>query len=139
MNAARRRNQNEFARRLRRYFLTGLVVIFPLVVTIYALIKLFNFADGLLGKFINGYLQAHYQLAIPGLGLLLTLLLILAAGALHAQFVGGWLIQRMEMWFGRVPLVKHIYPSVKQLTKFVVSTGDDDEDNASAPFRRVGE
>ena len=120
--------------RLRRYFFTGLVVLFPLVVTVFALIKLFKFADGLLGNYINSYLGAHYNVMIPGLGLLLTVLLIFSAGALHSHFLGGWLVQQIEVGLGRLPLVKHIYPSVKQLTRFVLADG---EDEASAPFRRV--
>src|SRR5262249_43504066 len=131
---AARPNQHDLMPRFRRYFLTGLAVLFPLVVTIYALIKLFAFADGLLGRYINGYLEAHYHIIIPGLGLLLTAVLIFCVGALSSQFIGGWMVERVEMWFGRLPLVKHIYPSVKQLTKFVLA---DNDDETSAPFRRV--
>ncbi|MBI2885007.1 MAG: DUF502 domain-containing protein [Candidatus Omnitrophica bacterium] len=105
--------------RLRRYFITGLATIFPVVVTLYALWVTFRFADGLLGSVINAYLQRAYGYTIPGLGLLLTVLLVLAVGVLSSHFFGQWFFRTLEEWFSRLPVVRRIYPSVKQLTDFL--------------------
>jgi uncharacterized membrane protein len=121
--------------RLRRYFFTGLAVLFPIGVTIFAVLKLFQFADGLLGSYINSYFKNHLGYTIPGLGLLLTVLLILLAGYFSSHVVGSWVLHRVEESLERLPLIKHIYPSVKQLTKFVLSEGRDEE--KPAPFRRA--
>ncbi|MBI3319876.1 MAG: hypothetical protein HYZ89_04750, partial [Candidatus Omnitrophica bacterium] len=56
-------------KRVRRYFLAGLATLFPVVVTLYLLVVVFQFADGLLGRFINRYWQRVYGYEIPGLGL----------------------------------------------------------------------
>lgn len=107
--------------RLRRYFATGLALLFPVVVTIYVLVLLFRFADGLLGRFINTYLLRSFGYTIPGLGLILTVVLILATGVLSAHFFGRSLIPWFERWFTNLPIVRHIYPSAKQMIEFAIS------------------
>ena len=96
---------------LRRYFVAGLAALFPLAVTLYLLVSIFQFTDGLLGR----YLALH----IPGLGLLLTVLTLLLVGFLSTHFFGRVVFPTIEVWFTRLPLVKQIYPAVKQLTQFL--------------------
>lgn len=110
--------------RIRRYFLAGLATLFPVVVTLYALVIVFQFADGLLGRFINRYWLRAYGYEIPGLGLVMTAVLLLVVGFLSSQFFGQWLFRRVEGWFGRLPVVRHVYQPVKQLTKFLFEHTD---------------
>jgi len=110
--------------RLRRYFFSGLAALFPVVVTLYLLLVVFKFADGLLGRFINQYWLSTYGYEIPGLGLVMTVALILTAGAVSSHVVGHWMFRRMEEWFGRLPVVRRIYPSVKQFTQFLFPAMD---------------
>ncbi len=106
-------------RGLRRYFFAGLVVLIPLIVTWQILLTLFHVADGFLGQFLNRYLQQTYGQTIPGLGLLLTVVLVFGVGALvSSNIVGRRLIQWAERSFARLPLVRHIYPSVRQIAEF---------------------
>lgn len=118
--------------RLRRYFFAGLATLFPVVVTLYLLAVVFQFADGLLGRFINRYWKQAYGYEIPGLGLVMTVLVVLLAGILSSHFFGQWMVRRLEAWFGRLPVVRRVYPSVKQLTKFLFEPGE-----RQAAFRRV--
>ncbi|MBI4323446.1 MAG: DUF502 domain-containing protein [Candidatus Omnitrophica bacterium] len=118
--------------RLRRYFLTGLATLFPAVVTLYLLLVVFRFADGLLGRFINRYWLATYGYEIPGLGLVMTVLLILATGILSSHLFGQFLFRGMEAWFGNLPFVRRIYQPVKQLAKFLFEKSE-----REAAFRRV--
>lgn len=111
-------------RALRRYFFTGLATLFPMAVTLYVLVAIFRFADGFLGRFLG------FQ--IPGLGLVLTLLIILIAGVLSTQLLGRLVFPTVEALFSRLPLVRKIYPAVKQLTQFLFN-----EDAGQAAFRRV--
>ena len=76
------------AQSLRRYFFTGLLVTLPLFLSIYILFILFRFVDGILGRFINVYLQEHLGFYIPGLGLILFLILVTLIGFLSSYFIG---------------------------------------------------
>lgn len=118
--------------RLRRYFVAGLAILLPLVVTLYLMLVIFQFADGLLGRFINRYWLQTYGYEIPGLGLVMTVVLILLAGILSSHFFGQWVFRRFEDWFSRLPIVRNIYPAVKQLAKFLFDQG-----GGQAAFRRV--
>ena len=109
---------------LRRYFITGLAAIFPVYVTIQLLVWIFNFADRFLGKWLG------FQ--IPGLGLVMTLAVILAVGIFSIHFFGRAVFRTIEVWFSRLPLVRKIYPAVKQLAQFLFS-----EESRHAAFRRV--
>lgn len=96
---------------LRRYLVAGLATLFPATVTVYFLVAIFRFSDGLLGK----YLVVH----IPGLGLLLTLVILLGVGFLSTHFFGRVVFPTVEAWFSRFPVIRSIYPAVKQLTEFL--------------------
>lgn len=113
-----------FRQAFRRYFVTGVATLFPLAVTIWVVIVIFNFADGLLGRW--------FRSRIPGLGLVVTLLVILLVGVLSVHFFGRVLFRTVEVWFSRLPLVKNIYPAVKQLAQFLFEEG-----SRQAAFRRV--
>jgi uncharacterized membrane protein len=113
-----------FSRALRRYFLTGLATLFPIAVTLYVVVAIFNVADGLLGDLLG------FQL--PGLGLVVTLLIILATGVLSTRVLGRVIFPTIETWFTRLPFVRKIFPAVKQLTTFLFS-----ETDRHSAFRRV--
>ena len=101
---------------LRRYLVTGLATLFPATVTLYLLVAIFRFSDGLLGK--------HLAVYIPGLGLLLTLVILLLVGFLSTHFFGRVVFPTLEIWFSRLPVVRSIYPAVKQLTEFLFGAKD---------------
>ena len=109
---------------LRRYFVAGLATLFPVVVTLWLVWKIFQIADGLLGKSLG------FQ--IPGLGLVVTILTILLVGVFSIHFFGRVLFRTIEGWLGWLPFVRKIYPAVKQLTQFLFS-----EESRNAAFRRV--
>jgi uncharacterized membrane protein len=113
-----------FGQALRRYFVTGLATLFPVAMTTWLLVGIFNFADRLLGNALG------FQ--IPGLGLVVTVLAILAVGVLSIHFFGRVAFRALEVGFSRLPLVKKIYPTVKQLAQFLFS-----EEGRQTAFRRV--
>jgi len=96
---------------LRRYFLAGLATLFPATVTVWLLVAIFRFTDRLLGRYL--------PLNIPGLGLVLTVLILLLVGILSTHFFGRLVFPTIELWFAKLPLVKQIYPAAKQLTQFL--------------------
>lgn len=102
-------------RLLRRYFLAGLAALFPIAVTLWLLVQIFQFADSLLGQ--------YFGFQIPGLGLLVTILLILVVGVLSVHVFGRLVFGTLEAWLTRLPLVRKIYPTVKQLSEFLFGEG----------------
>lgn len=111
---------SKFISLLRRYFIAGLAVLFPIAVTIFLIVIIFKFSDGLLGRYINRFFITHYGYSIPGLGLLLSVILILISG-FFATFLGKKIVPAIEAWFSRLPLVRQIYPSAKQMAEFLFS------------------
>ena len=96
---------------LRRSFLAGLVVTVPLLITVVALVWTFRFVDGVARP------VAEYALGreVPGLGVLITAVFILATGAVATNVIGRRVLQRGEQWLLSVPLFKTVYAPVKQL------------------------
>lgn len=105
--------------RLKRYFISGLVVIVPIVLTVYVLVILFKFADNILGRFLNIYLKELWGFYVPGLSFLIALLAIVLVGFFATRFFGRKILARIEKWFSSLPLVRNIYPAFKQIILFI--------------------
>jgi len=102
---------HRFWRSLRRNFLTGLVVLLPVVVTIFVLWRLFTWLDLILGRYVMEYLG--YPL--PGVGVVALVLIIVGIGALASNILGRRLIGAGESIVERVPILRWIYRTTKQL------------------------
>ena len=96
---------------LRRSFLAGLVVTVPLFITVVALVWLFRFIDGVATPLSTNLIGRE----VPGLGVLITMAVILLAGALATNVLGRRILRRGEQWLLNVPLFKTVYAPVKQL------------------------
>lgn len=105
-------------KRLRTAFFTGLIVIVPIVFTYWIVLWLFNLADGLLAGFLDvlGRVFPGFRLNIPGLGAVLTLLIIVGTGALATNLLGRRLIRLGEDLLLRLPVVRSVYQTMKQIT-----------------------
>lgn len=90
-------------RKLVGYFLRGALVTAPLGLTLYLVLTVLTTLDRVL------------PIGIPGLGLLITLLLITAIGAFTSNVVGRSVLESTERFMSRVPLVKLVYNSIKDL------------------------
>jgi len=106
-----------FLGRIRRYFITGLLVILPLFLSLHILFLLFRFADGILGRFIKERIGFY----IPGLGLIFSLVTITIFGFLSTHFFGRYLYNLIDRIFRNFPLIRHIYPSIKSIFEFLFS------------------
>jgi uncharacterized membrane protein len=100
---------------LRRYFLTGIVVIAPIGVTMFVLWWIFARLDAILGRIFGAL-----WIRIPGLGLLVLLLIIIAAGWVAHQAVGRELILMGRDWLTKFPLTKTIYSAASQIVEQIV-------------------
>ncbi len=104
-------------RHLRKTFFTGLFVIIPIGITIFILKFLFNLADGILGSYIDRLLTffTGQELHIPGLGMIIGAVAIYLTGLIATNFIGRRLLKFGEAVLARIPIVKSIYTSSKQL------------------------
>lgn len=97
--------------KLRTYFFTGILVLLPLMATIYILWYVFSFMEGLLDPLLRYFLGR----SIPGLGFLLSLVIILLIGLFGRNILGKRIISFGERLLFRIPLVRTIYTTVKQI------------------------
>lgn len=104
-----------FALRLRGWFLTGLVVITPIGLTILILRAIFVRLDAILGDAFPPLLGRD----IPGLGLVALVLVILAAGVAAQSLVGWQLIRFGQRLMARIPLVSKIYVALQQILEVI--------------------
>jgi uncharacterized membrane protein len=107
-------------KRLKRYFVTGLVVLLPIVLSVFILVKVFSFCDNVLGRFLNSYFRETLGFYIPGLGLILSLSIILVTGFSASHFLGKKLFPYFESLFLKIPLLNRIYPTLRQIILFIL-------------------
>jgi len=96
---------------LRRNFITGFFVTVPLIVSVAALVWVFQRVDGVMGPIYTRLLGRE----IPGLGLITTLVGVLLVGTIATNVIGKRIVQRGEAWLLRLPIFRTIYAPVKQL------------------------
>lgn len=107
---------------VRRYFITGLVIWVPLVITLWVLDLLVGTMDQTLLLLpaewrTEGWLGIH----IPGLGVLLTLMVVFLTGVFAANIIGQRLVSFWENVLRRIPVVNSIYNGVKQVSDTLLS------------------
>ena len=97
---------------LRRRLITGFFVTVPLAVSVVTLFWLFRYVDSLAG----GLSVRLFGVDIPGLGILITLLIVLTVGTVATNVLGRRLLGQAEALLMHVPVFRTIYAPVKQLT-----------------------
>ena len=98
------------------YFLQGLLYIAPITLTIWGVVAIFEFIDGLLIGYLDQILERH----IPGLGIIVLLISITLIGLLGSSILFRPFIAYFDQVFAKAPLVKIIYTSVKDLVSAFV-------------------
>ena len=108
---------------MRKYFLTGVLIWIPLVITLWVLNLIVTTMDSTL-LLLPESLQPKSWLGfnIPGLGVVLTLVVVLLTGVFAANIIGQRLVQVGESLLARIPVVKTIYNSVKQVSDTLFSS-----------------
>ena len=107
---------------MKRYLIAGLLVWVPLGITIYVINFLVTTLDQTLLLVPPGLRpEALVGFHIPGLGVVLSFVILLVTGVIAANFFGQRLIRIWESLLGRIPVVKSIYSSVKQVSDTVLS------------------
>lgn len=102
-----------FVNRVKRYLLTGFLVVAPISITIFLLLWFVSIVDQLLAPVVYSVLGRH----IPGLGLGAAFLLLLIVGFLGSNIIGKHLLSVIEELLNHIPVFNWLYRTVKQLTE----------------------
>lgn len=121
--------------RLRNYFLTGLVVVGPVTITLYIAWYVIHAFDSWVKPYIPSIYNPDNYLpfALPGAGLLVAIIGLTMIGALAANLFGRSIVSAGEMMLDRMPIVRNVYKAVKQIFESVVSATGSEQ-----PFQKVG-
>lgn len=119
--------------RIRNYFLTGLIVTGPVAITVYLVWSIVTWVDDLVRPFIPAAYrpETYLPVKIPGTGLIIAFLALTLLGFLTANLVGRTLVEFGENLLNRMPVVRPIYKSLKQIFETLFS-------KSGSSFRRVG-
>jgi uncharacterized membrane protein len=116
---------------LRSYLLAGLVVWLPILITMGVLRFIIDLLDNTLALIPKAYQPEQlFGVHIPGFGVILSLILLVSTGVIATNFLGQRLMSWGESLLSRIPLVRSIYNSVKQVINTILSTN-------SEAFRKV--
>jgi uncharacterized membrane protein len=125
---------------LKRYLAAGLLVWIPLGVTIFIIRLVVQATDKLMLLLPSAWRpETTLGFAIPGLGVVIGLLLLLLTGVVASNFIGSRLVRLWERLMDRIPVVRSIYSSAKQVAETIFSNkGQGFKKAVLAPFPRVG-
>ncbi|CAB3670242.1 hypothetical protein LMG3431_03822 [Achromobacter pestifer] len=106
-------------RLIKKYFITGLLIWVPLVITVWVLGLLVATLEG----FVPGFLSSEslFGIDIPGFRFVLVIAVVLLTGVFAANLIGRTMVDQWENLLGRIPLVRSIYNSVKQVSDTVLA------------------
>ena len=113
---------------MSKTFLNGLIVLVPVGITLFVIIQILNFTEGVLGK--------HLPFYFPGIGLVAVVVLIYMVGWLSTHWLLKHIIQFGESLVGRIPVVKFIYNSVKQFSTAIFESNSMFQNVVLVPFHQ---
>jgi uncharacterized membrane protein len=105
---------------MKKYLITGLLIWIPLAITLWVLHLIVSAMDQTLTLLPPDFLPKYH---IPGLGAVLTFLVVLATGVLASNIIGQRLLNIWERMLGRIPVVRSVYSGVKQVSDTLFSPG----------------
>ena len=113
---------------MSKTFLNGLIVLVPVGITLFVVMQILNFTEGVLGK--------HFPFYFPGIGLIAVILLIYIAGWISTHWLLKHVIDFGEYLLGKIPVVKFIYNSVKQFSTAIFESNSMFQNVVLVPFHQ---
>ena len=101
--------------RLRNYFITGVVVLVPIGITLYLTKFFISISSNLIPKEINP--NSYLPFSIPGLEILLSIIFITIIGGLSLSFIGKKILQFFNQTLKKIPILRTIYSAIGQMTE----------------------
>ena len=113
--------------KIRSWFFTGILVMTPLILTIYVVWAFITFVDNLVVPMVPYYYRpsTYLPFPIPGLGLIIVFIFTTFVGILATGLFGRTLIRLWENILSRMPVVRSVYSAIKQILETVMATQSD--------------
>ena len=133
---ALREKKRSIFTKIRNYFITGVVVLIPIGITIYLTILITSVSSKILPKEINPNHYLPYN--IPGLEIIITLFLITFIGWLSLSFIGKRLLNLFNTVLKRIPILRTIYSAIVQMTETFTNTDNQKKNVVLVEYPRKG-
>ncbi|QRN85847.1 DUF502 domain-containing protein [Clostridia bacterium] len=120
---------------MKKIFLTGVVAILPITISLYIIYELFKFVDGISATFIDAFIDIH----IPGMGFLLTIVVVFIIGFFAQKIAGNAFKNFLHNLLLKLPIISTVYGPIKQLTdSFVGEKSDSFKEVVMIEYPRKG-
>ena len=123
MKLSAKKKSLSLPQRMRAYFITGILVVAPVSITLYLAWIFIGFVDNRITPLIPVKYnpETYLPFALPGLGLLILVVTLILVGAATAGFIGRLWARLSEQILGRMPVIRNIYGAVKQILETVLA------------------
>ena len=130
------KKKRSLTRVLRNYFITGVVVLIPIGITLY----LTKFFIGISSKIIPENINPNNYLpyAVPGLEILISVIIITIVGGLSLSFLGKKILKLIDDLFKRIPFLRTIYSAILQMTETFSNSKNDKKSVVLIQYPRKG-
>ena len=117
-----KKRKNSFFLRIRNYFITGVVVLIPIAISVYIVLFIINLSTKILPNELNPNFYLPFN--IPGIEILIAFIFITIIGSLSLSFLGKKLLQFINDLFKRIPVLRTIYSAIVQMTETFTKSKD---------------
>ncbi len=112
---------------IKKWLITGILVSVPMILTFYIVVTIVNFFDNLI---VANLFAGTFIAKIPGIGIIITVVSLIVLGFTASNFLGKFFVQIGDSILNRIPIVRTIYSTIKQIFDTLLS-------NQSKAFREV--
>ncbi len=131
-----KKNKRSILANFRNFFITGVVVLIPIGITIYLTIFIISISSKILPKEINPNHYLPYN--IPGVEIIISLLIITFIGWLSLSFLGRKFLYFLEEILKKIPILRTIYSAIGQMTETFTKTDKDKKNVVLIEYPRKG-
>ena len=130
------KNKKSLALILRNYFITGVVVLIPIVFTLYLSKILIGFSSKIIPENINP--NSYLPYAIPGIEIVISILFITIVGGLSLSFLGKKILKLIDDLFKKIPFLRTVYSAILQMTETFSKTDTNKKSVVLVEYPRKG-
>jgi len=133
---AKKQKRRSLALILRNYFITGVVVLIPIGLTLYLSKILIGISSKVIPQNLNP--NSYLPFAIPGLEIIISIIFITIVGGLSLSFLGKKILKLIDDLFKRIPFLRTIYSAILQMTETFSKKDDDKKSVVLVEYPRKG-
>ena len=133
---SKKEKKGSFLSRIRNYFITGVVVLIPIGITVYLTIFLISVSTNILPKEINPNHYLPYD--IPGLEIIISIIIITLIGWLSLSFIGKRLLEIFNNILKKIPILRTIYSALGQMTETFTKSKKKEKNVVLVEYPRKG-